>query len=72
MFKKQECCNKYLTFLAISVSLNGIGTVGGFLSTLIPSVRGSKIFGFKALAFTRILKDKHIFWYIFLVCKPLV
>jgi hypothetical protein len=55
---KQKWCNKYLTFLVISVSLNGTGTVGGFLSTLIPSVRGSKIFGFKALAFTCILKDK--------------
>jgi len=69
---KQKCCNKYLTFLTISVSLNGTGTVGGFLSTLTPSVRGSKIFGFKALAFTRILKGKQIFWYFFLVYRPLV
>jgi len=72
MFMKQKCSKKYLTFLTISVSLNGTGTVGGFLSTLIPSVGGLKIFGFKALAFTRILKDKHIFWYFFLVCRPLV
>jgi hypothetical protein len=56
---KQKCCNKYLTFLTNSVSLNGSGTVGGFLSTLIPSFGDSKTFGFKALAFTRILKDKH-------------
>jgi len=68
---KQKCCNKYLNFVAVSDSLNGTGTVG-FLSNLIPSSGGSKIFGFKALAFTCILKDKHTFWYFFLVCRPLV
>jgi len=63
------CRNKYLTFVAVSVSLNGTGTVGGFLFTLIPRFGDSKTLGLKALAFTCILKDKHIFWYFFLVCR---
>lgn len=38
--------------MTISVVLNDTGTVGCFLSTLVPSFRGSKISGFKAAAFT--------------------
>jgi hypothetical protein len=52
--------------------LNGTGIVGGFLSTLTPSFGGSKIFGFKALAFTCSLEDEHTFQYYFLVSSPLV
>jgi hypothetical protein len=51
--------------------LNGTGTVGGFLSTLLPSFGGSKIFGFKGLAFTCSLEDEHTFQYFFLVSSPL-
>jgi hypothetical protein len=72
VFTKQKCCTRYLTFLMISVSLNGTGTVGGFLSTLMPSFGGSKIFGFKTLALTCSLEDKHTFQYFFLVCRQLV
>jgi hypothetical protein len=61
MLMKQKCCNKYITFVTDSVTLIGTGTVGDFPSTLTPSSGGSKSFGFKALDFTCILKDKNIF-----------
>jgi uncharacterized membrane protein len=48
----------FITFFTISVSLKGTGIVGGFFSTLMPSFGGSRIFGFKGLAFILNLEDK--------------